>query len=59
VLPKLTSLPKGELETLESLEQLRWLAAGYSIHVGLTDLPAIGIDTPGDLEEAIQRLGRS
>lgn len=59
VLPKLTSLPKGELETLESLEQLRWLAAGYSIHVGLTDLPAIGIDTPGDLKEAILRLGRN
>lgn len=56
VLPQLTALPKGELETLESLEQLRWLEAGYTIHVGLTDLPAIGIDTPQDLEEAILRL---
>jgi 3-deoxy-manno-octulosonate cytidylyltransferase (CMP-KDO synthetase) len=59
ILPKLTSLPKGELEALESLEQLRWLAAGYSIYVGLTDLPAIGIDTPGDLQEAILRLGEN
>ena len=53
VLPKLTALPKGELETDESLEQLRWLAAGYPIYVGLTDLPAIGIDTPEDLQRAL------
>jgi len=58
VLPKLTGLPKGELEGEESLEQLRWLAAGYAIHVGITDLPAIGIDTPGDLAEAVALLRR-
>lgn len=56
VLQQLTSLPKGELENLESLEQLRWLAAGYKIHVGITDLPAIGIDTPEDMAAAIHRL---
>ena len=56
VLPKLTALPKGELESDESLEQLRWLAAGYPIHVGLTDLPAIGIDTPDDLARALPLL---
>jgi len=38
VLPQLTALPKGGLEGDESLEQLRWLAAGYAIHVGITDL---------------------
>jgi 3-deoxy-manno-octulosonate cytidylyltransferase (CMP-KDO synthetase) len=58
VLPKLTALPKGELEGDESLEQLRWLAAGYSIHVGLTDLPAIGIDTPDDLKRALPLLAK-
>lgn len=56
VLPALTALPKGELEGDESLEQLRWLAAGYTIHVGLTDLPAVGIDTPDDLKRALERL---
>lgn len=58
ILPALTALPKGELEGDESLEQLRWLAAGYAIHVGITDLPAIGIDTPGDLEDAVALMRR-
>lgn len=55
-LPELTRLPPGTLEGDESLEQLRWLAAGYTIHVGLTDLPAIGIDTPEDLARALPLL---
>ncbi|MFK8162476.1 MAG: 3-deoxy-manno-octulosonate cytidylyltransferase [Lewinella sp.] len=58
LLPELTTLPKGELEQLESLEQLRWLAAGYSIFVGLTDLPSVGIDTPEDLRRALPMLDR-
>lgn len=56
VLPQLTTLPKGTLEENESLEQLRWLAAGYSIHVGITDIPATGIDTPEDLARALKWL---
>lgn len=56
VLKEITALPKGELEGDESLEQLRWLHAGYQIYVGLTDLPAIGIDTPEDLERALPLL---
>lgn len=56
VLPRLTALPVGELEAAESLEQLRWLAAGYAVHVGITDLPAVGIDTPEDLRRALDRL---
>lgn len=49
---ELTKLPTAELEKAESLEQLRWLAAGYTIHLGETNLPSIGIDTPADLEKA-------
>lgn len=56
VLPELTALPQGDLEAAESLEQLRWLAAGYTIHVGITNLPAVGIDTPEDLRRAQERL---
>ena len=50
VLKDITSMPLGELEQAESLEQLRWLQAGYRIKVGTTDVETIGIDTPEDLE---------
>ena len=52
VLKEVTQLPQGELEKAESLEQLRWLANGYRIKVGLTDVETVGIDTPEDLARA-------
>lgn len=52
VLPNLSGLPQGKLEKAESLEQLRWLEAGYSIAVGETQFESLGIDTPSDLEKA-------
>lgn len=54
VLDRITSLPQSTLEIAESLEQLRWLQAGYCIKVGLTECPTIGIDTPEDLCHAIE-----
>lgn len=48
----ITSLPQSPLELAESLEQLRWLQAGYKIRMALTDEPNFGIDTPADLAEA-------
>ena len=54
VLEKITQLPQSPLEKEERLEQLRWLENGYSIRVGVTEVPTIGIDTPEDLEKAIE-----
>ncbi|MEE0979151.1 MAG: 3-deoxy-manno-octulosonate cytidylyltransferase [Muribaculaceae bacterium] len=54
VLKELTSLPQSSLELAESLEQLRWIENGYSIMVGVTEEPTIGIDTADDLREAIE-----
>ncbi len=48
----LTKLPLSVLEQSEKLEQLRWLAAGYTIQVAETTIASIGIDTPADLERA-------
>lgn len=50
VLSSITSLPAGELEIAESLEQLRWLENGYKIKTAVTEIPSFGIDTPEDLE---------
>jgi 3-deoxy-manno-octulosonate cytidylyltransferase (CMP-KDO synthetase) len=54
VLAKITRLPQSPLEIEERLEQLRWLENGYKIRVGVTDIATIGIDTPEDLEKAIE-----
>lgn len=56
ILQELTGLPQSALEMAESLEQLRWLDAGYGIHVGLTDKAGFGIDTPLDVQEARRKL---
>jgi 3-deoxy-manno-octulosonate cytidylyltransferase (CMP-KDO synthetase) len=56
VLREITSLPQSTLEVAESLEQLRWLQAGYHIQVGISDVETIGIDTPEDLQRAEEFL---
>ena len=57
-LAEVAALPPSPLERAESLEQLRWLEAGYTIWVGEAAGDSIGVDTPGDLVEAERRLGK-
>jgi 3-deoxy-manno-octulosonate cytidylyltransferase (CMP-KDO synthetase) len=56
VLPNLVNLKASPLETAENLEQLRWLEHGYGIYCGLTLTESLAIDTPQDLEKALQWL---
>ena len=56
VLRQLTQLPVSPLEAAESLEQLRWLEAGFQIQCAETELDAFGIDTPEDVVRARERL---
>lgn len=51
VLKQIIELPIGHLESIESLEQLRWLENGYQIFVSESNFKNIGIDTPEDLIE--------
>ena len=50
--------PQGELEKLEKLEQLRALALGCRIPVGMVDQPTLGVDTYDDYQRfvAVYRL---
>ncbi|MCS7074835.1 MAG: 3-deoxy-manno-octulosonate cytidylyltransferase, partial [Bacteroidia bacterium] len=50
ILQKLIQLPPSMLEQTESLEQLRWLENGYTIHTRITHHKTWAIDTPQDLE---------
>jgi 3-deoxy-manno-octulosonate cytidylyltransferase (CMP-KDO synthetase) len=58
VLAEITALPQSSLEMSESLEQLRWLEAGYRIKMGITTHETIGIDTPEDMARAIAFLSQ-
>ncbi|PCI12083.1 MAG: 3-deoxy-manno-octulosonate cytidylyltransferase [Flavobacteriaceae bacterium] len=53
---KATSLPMNDLEQIEKLEQLRFLANGMKIKMVKTNQQPIGIDTPEDLEKARELL---
>ena len=57
-LAEVAALPPSPLERAESLEQLRWLEAGYTIWVGEAVGDSIGIDTPEDLAEAERLLSK-
>lgn len=51
-----TSLPPGEMERSEKLEQLRILENGYKIKLIETEWETVGIDSPRDLEQAAGML---
>ena len=58
-LRRLTTLPPGELEQTEKLEQLRALQAGMQIVVGtIAEPPPAGIDTQADLERVRAKFQR-
>jgi 3-deoxy-manno-octulosonate cytidylyltransferase (CMP-KDO synthetase) len=52
---KLAQTPRCDLEKLESLEQLRVLAMGQTILVGVVEKPTVGIDTPDDYRAFVTR----
>jgi len=55
-LNELITLQPTQLESIESLEQLRWLYYGYSIHVVETIIETPNIDVPEDVEKVLPFL---
>lgn len=58
ILQEITRLAPGILEQAESLEQLRWIEAGYPVSLLETDLETLAIDTPADLEH-VEKMMKS
>ncbi|MFM7901746.1 MAG: 3-deoxy-manno-octulosonate cytidylyltransferase, partial [Bacteroidota bacterium] len=52
---QLAKLAPAPLEVAESLEQLRWLSNGYSIHVKTTAAENHAVDAPADVAK-LERL---
>lgn len=50
------TLPPGELERVEQLEQLRWLENGFRIQVVETQYDAVSVDVPDDIKRVEQLL---
>jgi len=56
VLQAITKLPVSALEKAESLEQLRWLEAGYKIKCVETTFDSHCVDTPEDIERVLKLM---
>lgn len=54
-LARFCSLPEGQLERLENLEQLRWLEAGGHLRVLEASHPPSGVDTAEDYSAFVAR----
>jgi len=50
------TLPQGELERVEQLEQLRWMENGWKIRVAEVEHDAVSVDVPEDVERVEKLL---
>jgi 3-deoxy-manno-octulosonate cytidylyltransferase (CMP-KDO synthetase) len=53
------TLPQGELEKIEQLEQLRWMENGWKIRVAEVEHDAVSVDVPADVERVEKLLRES
>ena len=53
------TLPQGELERIEQLEQLRWLENGWKIRVAEVEHDAVSVDVPEDVARVEKLLAKT
>jgi 3-deoxy-manno-octulosonate cytidylyltransferase (CMP-KDO synthetase) len=56
------TLPQGELERIEQLEQLRWMENGWKIRVAEVEHDAVSVDVPEDVkrvEDLLEEVAQS
>jgi 3-deoxy-manno-octulosonate cytidylyltransferase (CMP-KDO synthetase) len=53
------TLPLGDLERIERLEQLRWMENGYKIRVAETQHDSVSVDVPEDVARVERLLSKS
>jgi 3-deoxy-manno-octulosonate cytidylyltransferase (CMP-KDO synthetase) len=53
------TLPQGELERIEQLEQLRWMENGWKIRVAEVENDAVSVDVPEDVKRVAELLAKS
>ena len=53
------TLPLGDLERIEQLEQLRWMENGYKIRVAQTEHDSVSVDVPEDVARVEKLLSKS
>ena len=58
-LKRFTTLPRGDLEAAEKLEQLRAMEHGFKIKVVETSWDSVEVDTPADIQRVESLLGKS
>ncbi len=56
ILWQITKLPVSSLEKAESLEQLRWVEAGYKVKCAITHHDSHCIDTPDDIDKVLKLM---
>jgi 3-deoxy-manno-octulosonate cytidylyltransferase (CMP-KDO synthetase) len=59
ILRQITKLPVSSLEKAESLEQLRWVEAGYKVKCAITHHDSHCIDTPADIPKVIAMMEKA
>jgi 3-deoxy-manno-octulosonate cytidylyltransferase (CMP-KDO synthetase) len=53
------TLPQGELERVEQLEQLRWMENGWKIRVAEVEHDAVSVDVPEDVQKVEALLAKA